>query len=377
MFKKYGQAGVALFSRLRCNQNSDVLVIVSRHGSGLLKLVEGLKFLLFNPVSCPIFFTPKFFYHFLRIKTDDRLVRYIYATAKICRTKVILSTDAISQLTAVKNMLPNVEIIAIMHGLYIAQPENEQIREAWTKARESDVVLFSLGSYDLFNYRRWGNIHSRIIPVGSLNDSIYRNIQDKSPVEIFDLCIVEAAIEISPEKEFNQIRLANWLRIVEYVNELVSRNKLRVIVALSKSNNQELIREWFHQRLGSSISFVESNDEFGTYRAIDSSKVSIGDVSTSLIEALGRGNKIISLNFSDTALLDLPVHAINRMNKPTYAEFEERYQNLVSMDQSAYLELTASETFNSISYDSRRPTHIAIRSFLESAIQQRTRRPCK
>jgi hypothetical protein len=146
-----------------------------------------------------------------------------------------------------------------------------------------------------------------------------------------------------------------------------------VIVALSKSNNQELIRQWFHQRLGSSISFVESNDEFGTYKAIDSSKVSIGDVSTSLIEALGRGNKIISLNFSDTELLDLPVHTINRMNKPTYIQFEERYQKLTTMDQSAYVELTASETFNLISYDSRRPTHVAILSFLESAIQQRTR----
>ncbi len=373
MFKKYGQAGTTLFSRLRRNQNSDVLVIVSRNGLGLLTLVEGLRFLLFNPVSCPIFLTPKFIYHFLQIKTDDRLVRYIYATAKTCRTKVILSTDAISQLNAVKNMLPEVEVVAIMHGLYIAQPENEQIREAWTKARESDVILFSLGNYDLINYRRWGNIHSRIIPVGSLNDSIYRSFQFKSPVDIFDLCIVEAAIEINPEKKFNQIRLANWLKIVEFVNELVSRNKLRIIVALSKSNNQELIRQWFQQRLDSNISFVESNDEFGTYRAIDSSKVSIGDVSTSLIEALGRGNRIISLNFTDTALLDLPVHAINRMNKPTYMQFEERYQNLVSMDQSAYLELTAQETYSSISYDLHKPAHVAIRSFLESAIQQRMR----
>jgi hypothetical protein len=344
--------------------------VVSRHGDGLNQVTGGLRVLELDPVGAPIIVSPTFLYFFLRVRTNDRLLRYLYAATKSTRARLVLGTDAISQLTELKNLLPHVEVVAVMHGFYVPQPENGRIREAWTETKKSDVVLFSLGQHDLINYRRWGNIHSRIIPVGGLNDSLYRELYGEASQQRFDICVVEGSVDPNATKTFAKIRLANWMKITEYVNQLASTKNLNVVIALSKSSKQDEVRQWFISRFDREITFVDSTEEFGTYRAIDASAISIGEVSTSLIEGLGRGNKVVALNFTNSELLDLPIHEINRMKNPTFSQFEMRYTELVEMNIDAYKQLTESSTNFVISYAPNRPTHVVLREFIESSIAE-------
>jgi hypothetical protein len=267
-----------------------------------------------------------------------------------------------------KTMKPAVEVIAVMHGLYIEQPNDFRIRESWKKTQDSDVTLFALGEYDQFHYRRWGNVHQNVFPVGSLNDSIYRSKFSNNVEKLYDVCIVEGSVDPNAWKEFAKIRLQNWTMLTEFLNQVVTRENLKVVVALSQSTKVAAVREWFSSRFDIDLDFVDNSVEFATYRAIDSSRISIGETSTALVEGLGRGNKILSFNFSETPLLDLPVHPICRLHKPDFKMFSERFQELRDLSYDEFRDLTRQTTQLINSYDHEHPTHIVLRTFIEAAI---------
>jgi hypothetical protein len=268
-------------------------------------------------------------------------------------------------------MKPAIEVIAVMHGLYIEQPNDFRIRESWKKTQDSDVTLFALGEYDQLHYRRWGNVHRNVLPVGSLNDSIYRSKFSNNGEKLYDVCIVEGSVDPNARKEFAKIRLQNWTMLTEFLNQVVTRENLKVVVALSQSTKEAAVREWFSSRFDISLDFVDNSIEFATYQAIDSSHISVGETSTALVEGLGRGNKILSFNFSETPLPDLPVHPICRLHKPNFSSFSEHFQKLRNLNYDEFRDLTKHTTRLINSYDHEHPTHVVLRTFIEAALLER------
>jgi len=347
----------------------DVLLIESRHGKYLPRVVDGLNVLKLSPTQMPLPVSIKFCWlFFFKYRRYNRLSRYILSLVRITKARVVLSTDAISQLTEIKKANANVEVIAVMHGLYIAQPDELRIREAWNDKKDSEVTLFSLGEYDKSHYERWGNHHSLIIPTGSLNDSIYRTLPATNSRNKYDICIVEGSVDPFAQKQFAKIRLSNWIKITEFVKQIADQSDLKIIVALSQSTKKDAVREWFVTRFDDNLCFVDDSEEFASYRAIDEASISIGETSTCLVEGLSRGNKILSLNFTDTTLLDLPIHPVNRLHQPSYAMFQKHFNNLLYMSDDEYQNLTRESSYFLNSYDPVNPTHIMLRRFIESTI---------
>ena len=328
--------------------------------------------MVIDPTRFPIWISWKFAYCFLwKFRKSERFTRHLLATLEATNAGVLLSTDAVSQLTEIKALNSAVEVIAVMHGLYIEQPNDFRIRESWKKTQDSDVTLFALGEYDQLHYRRWGNVHQNVLPVGSLNDSIYRSNSSNNVEKIYDVCIVEGSVDPNAHKEFAKIRLQNWTMLTDFLNQVATRENLKVVVALSHSTKEAAVREWFSFRFDIALDFVDNSIEFATYRAIDSSHISVGETSTALVEGLGRGNKILSFNFSETPLLDLPVHPICRLHKPNFNSFSERFQELRNLNYDEFRDLTRQATQFVNSYDSGRPTHVVLRTYIESALLKR------
>ena len=345
------------------------MLIESRHGKYLPRVVDGLNVLKVSPTQMPLPISIKFWrLFFFKYREYDRLSRYILSLIRITKARVVLSTDAISQLTEIKKEYSNVEVIAIMHGLYIAQPDELRIREAWNDKKDSEVTLFSLGEYDKSHYERWGNHHSLIIPTGSLNDSIYRTLPATNSRNKFDICIVEGSVDPFAQKQFAKIRLSNWIKITEFIKQIADDCDLKIIVALSQSTKKDAVREWFVSRFADKLCFVDDSEEFASYRAIDEASISIGETSTSLVEGLSRGNKILSLNFTDSTLLDLPVHSINRLRQPSFATFQKHFNDLLKMSHDDYWHLTQESSYFLNSHDPANPTHTMLRKYIESII---------
>ena len=347
----------------------DIVIIKSRHGNGLLSVIDGLNSVVVDPTRFPIWISWNFAYCFLwKFRKSERFTRHVLATLEATNARVLLSTDAVGQLTQIKTIKPAVEVIAVMHGLYIEQPNDFRIREPWIETHSSNVTLFALGEYDQLHYRRWGNDHRKVFPAGSLNDSMYRSKHPNNIEKLYDVCIVEGSVDPGARKEFAKIRLQNWTMLTGFLNQVANRENLKVIVALSDSTKKDSVQNWFSSRFDVELDFVDNSIEFATYRAIDASHISVGETSTALVEGLGRGNKILSFNFSDTSLLDLPVHPICRLHKPDYKSFFERFQELRNLSPDEFRDLTRDSARFINSYDPGHPTHVVLRTFIEQAI---------
>jgi surface carbohydrate biosynthesis protein len=363
---------VTFFLRLRLPQKSDIVIIESRHGKNLLGVVAGLDASVIDPTRFPIWISWKFAFCFLwKFRRAKRFTRHVLATLEATNAHILLSTDAVSQLTEIKALNPATEVIAVVHGLYIKQPDDFRIRESWIEEQKSDVILFALGEYDRFHYRRWGNVHQNVFAVGSLNDSIYRSKFPNKSEKLYDICIVENSVDPNASKELNKLHLHNWTMLTSFLNQFASRENLKVVVALSQSTKVAAVREWFSSRFDFALDFVDGSTEFATYQAIDSSQISVGETSTALVEGLGRGNKILVFNFLDTPLFDLPVHHICRLHKPNFNSFSQRFQELRNLKPDEFKELTGQSTRFINSYDSEHPTHVVLRTFIEAALLER------
>lgn len=360
------------FDRLRLPARSDIVIVKSRHGKSLYDVVSDLNSVVVDPTKFPIWISWKFVYCFFwKFRGVERLSRYVLATLEVTGARVLLSTDAVSQLTEIKALNPTVEVIAVMHGLYIKQPDDFRIRESWIEEQKSDVILFALGEYDRLHYRRWGNVHQNVFPVGSLNDSIYRSKFPNKSEKLYDICIVENSVDPNASKELNKLHLHNWTMLTSFLNQFATRKNLKVVVALSPLTKVAAVREWFSSQFDFALDFVDGSTEFATYQAIDSSQISVGETSTALVEGLGRGNKILVFNFLDTPLFDLPVHNICRLHKPNFNSFSGRFQELGNLKPDEFQELTEQSTRYINSYDSKHPTHVVLRAFIERALLER------
>ena len=327
---------LAILRRLRISKKVDVVTISSRHGHFLAELTAEHKSLTISPTSFPIFLSIRFLATFIRLrKSVSKFSRYVLATLETTKAQVILATDAVKELTEIADANDHVEVVAVMHGFYVNQQGNN-LREGWTREQESSVTLFALGEYDRAHYRRWGNSHQQILTVGSANNCLYLKRNHARPLLGFDICIVQGSLNPFPTDEFSKARHQNWELIADFVNRLAIARNLSIAVALSSSSKEESIRDWFENRLTQATFFRSSIDPFATYRAIDSSRVSVGEASTALVEGLARRNRCIAINFSGLDILTLPVPNLVSLINPQFEDFEKKFFDLSGMSDDAY-----------------------------------------
>ena len=323
--------------RVHRAHRSDVLVVVSRHGQSLTDLCQPFDHMVVDPTNMPIIASARYLVRFLTLPiSSSRLARYLVATARASQSKVLVATDAVEVLTEVKNLAPDLTVFAVLHGFYINQGTGTRFREPWISEHRSDVELFAFGEYDVHNYRRWGNRHAKIHPIGSLNNCAYRLQAGSPPEKVFDLCIVEGSVNPKAEDFFSKVRLSNWEKIADFVARAQRDLGLRVALALSSSTKRDRVATWFSERIGDIAYITPPNEQFATYRTIDAAKISIGETSTSLVEGLARRNKCIAMNFSDLQVLNLPGHSLNVLRQPTYSDFTNRLNELFSMVDETY-----------------------------------------
>jgi hypothetical protein len=355
----------AIIRRLRIVRKVDVVTVSSRHGHFLPELTIGLKTLSVDPTSFPLFLSIKFLLTFVRLrKSVSRVSRYVLATTRATKARVVLATDAVKELTEIANMGDKLEVIAVMHGFYIDQRGNN-LREGWATQQTSAVTLCALGESDRSHYRRWGNSHKNIMTVGSANNCLYLRDRGALPDVKFDICIVQGALNPNASDEFSRIRLKNWERITDYVNRLAVANDLSVSVALNASSKEHVIREWFEDRIENATYFRSSVDRFATYQAIDSSRVSIGEASTSLIEGLARKNRCMAINFSGLDILSLPGPALASLTKSGFDDFEAKYCSLRDMSDEEFWDAIKDEVKFLIETDEQHLTIEKIRQHID------------
>lgn len=324
------------------------LVVKSRHGENLGEITGNLRYCVFDPqvrppIWCIRFWVRRAFF----VSSLPKEIRTLSAIAQTLRVRVVISTDQYRDLLTAERHLKGIRFYWVQHGLFFDQRSESIRREEAYPDRNTSVTLFALSSYDCENYRRWGARPDRVIPVGSLNNSVYLNLPRTFRDEIslnYDLCIVEKGLNPNPDSELSAIRRDNFAELLGGLAPYCSNNSLKVVVALSQSSNQDAVLEWIRNTFLYNFDIVYSRADFSTYRTVDRSDVTIGQVSTVLSEALCRNRKVLSVNFTSLNYLVLPGGGIASITRPSRMELAERLDVIRRASWANYWSAVSAET---------------------------------
>lgn len=326
----------------------DALVVKSRHGEYLGEVIGNLSFCIFDPqVRPPIWCIGFWFRRAFLVSTFPKEIKTLSAIAQTLGVKAIISTDQYRDLLTAERHLQGIHFYWIQHGLFFDQRYESIRREEVYPDRETSVTLFAQSPYDCANFRRWGARPSRVIPVGSLKNSVYLSraatVRDEMSPN-YDLCIVEKGVNPEADSELSTIRRNNFAELLENLAPYCRINSLKVVVALSQSSNQDSVVDWIKQTFHYNFEVVYGNIEFATYRTVDHSEVTIGQVSTVLCEALCRKRKVLSVNFTSLGYLVLPGGGIASITRPSKLELADRLEKIRRASWENYWSAISAET---------------------------------
>lgn len=329
-------------------RRTDLLVVASRNGQALTKPTGNLSFYYYDPTKRrPVWCLSFWFYRIFLSSNVPKEFRTLVTLTKILSVQGILATDAYKTLADAENYLGSVRLFWVQHGIFLGHFISN--RAVAPSSRFSRITLFAISPHDTENYQRFGIVPGCIIPTGSLQNCAYLSEANQMLTRQsnrYDICLVLRTVQISEPGQLNQTIKQTIQTFLEDFNQYCKTRKPRVVVAISPnssgSSHQENL-QWMRRFLQHDFDVTDSGDQFATYRAIDSSNLTVGTHSTVLVEALSRGRKILSFNYSNLAFLDLPGAGLSHMNSPSYENLCERIDSLLPMSWETYWSKTPKE----------------------------------
>ena len=217
--------------------------------------------------------------------------------------------------------------------------------DEFDKVYHSNFACISNYEVDLYSKHKAeiGQYH----PIGSL--SISRHIENyKKRKKIFDICFVAGGAS----DRFTKTKV--WKYLAKYASE----NDVSICIALKYNhhcdNYAKSVRVFEDFFLGSTVIVIphtefcvpeelaetikrKKNYVSGTQYLSDISELTIGLASTSMRQVFARGNKICPINFEEKNTYGV-LGLLDSNMKPTYDEFVEQVERLLSIESAMYLD---------------------------------------
>ena len=227
------------------------------------------------------------------IKTNI-LIAYYYGVIKNISPKVVITYTGINTpiFGILANSLPLINFLAM--GLY-------QIREPTLLNLVPSLARYYVwGSQDKNDLIKTGQAPESISVIGSFMSGLYFSMKSSLiNSKKYDICIV-AALKHLPVKTLD----LNESILVGFLSNYLSLNPaLTVCIATRPEPSIKLVKQLVEQRNkdcysaglnGHNVTFIENTlDNFGTYKAMDSSTVVIAQNSCAAFEALGWGKRVL------------------------------------------------------------------------------------
>ena len=231
-----------------------------------------------------------------------------------------------------------------------------------------------LGRYECDEYRQYGAIVDTYYPVGGLIDSYYRAgcAGHAAATRDFDLCLPS---QLMPGSEIvHTERLDGFKLLAGHVRRFCETHGTGLCVPLRRPaeidpDRFEWERRFFESRFGNMARlFPNVPGAYTTYGLCDRSRVSIGMHTTVLREAFGRGNRILSCNFTGNPVYTFPVPGPWTLTDTSYEAFEKRLLWLLNASEEEYANVCGDLPSYLISYDDRVPTHVFLRRLIADAV---------
>ena len=200
--------------------------------------------------------------------------------------------------------------------------------------------FFCFGQFEIDLYHSKEARVNNYYPIGSLRNHLYRTSSFRPSRKAYDICVV---CEPSPGwDDIEGLGFEDSLgSIAKFALKYALSNGKTICFAGKRSpNSMERIAElnWYQKYIGDEAKNIKENikEHFSTYQLIDSSDVSIGFISTALLEGMSRGNRCLQCNYTGNVKWDFHYSGPWFTSEYTYEDFAKCVDYLFSLNDSEF-----------------------------------------
>lgn len=323
------------------DRSIDVLIFHGENSHLIERLIGSRSFLVFRPeklLRVRHIFSVYSLIFFLVIVLRERNIKIALAATyiKYLAPKIVITYIDNSYLyqRVAYYLHHQIPFLAIQNGSRLLHRDHTQ-----KKHKLFHDYLFVIGEYEVSQYMEFKHRAKKIIPVGSLRDSFYRsdvgNLLDSN--RRYDICLVSQARE-SLYKNFPE-QYVGFEKLLFFLNRFQLERGVKVCIALRRQSGEsgyEWECNWYKSRI-SKVTLIENNQKaYSTYVACDQSDITLGLHSTALRESYGRGNKVLSCNFSGIDYYSFPIEDDVSINIFDYNLFCLKLDYLMSINRNDF-----------------------------------------
>jgi surface carbohydrate biosynthesis protein len=230
--------------------------------------------------------------------------------------------------------------------------------------------FFCFGQHEVDQYKAHGAEVIEFHPCGSLKDSYYREIagesESKSCCDV--VLISEGWYDTVYDSKYGAAKTSFDL-LCTHLKRYIKEHKINVVVACRNEQREPAYERELNDLkriLGADVTYISNiRNNFVSYRLTDSSNVVLGAASTLILEAFGRGRKVLSINYSGDSNYDFPVDGFWSLSNSGYDEFSKALTYLLTMTASDYKNKAKIEMNYAINYSCQTPMPRALKNFID------------
>lgn len=383
-----------------------LLYISARKSDFMWRVCDGITVEAYDLTERRLFLRPKYLFWLIRYAARmSRMAAMLAARISSQHISVLLAAEnhdvathgkissngqsiSVTLFDEITSGIPHLRLISVQHG--------QELRRLNTNSQTKRWTLLCWGEWAAHNFRAFGRMEEKFVPVGPLIDGLYRQLRSESITKDNSICLIST---VKGKQWWGQQpgeRQLGYERLVQQLSRYAKENDLNVYVALTIDRDQfgpndaESERNWFLERLGPNVLFTEPKvlsgdrnirldgrlepryirERYATYFLSDRSEVTIGMASSALWESFGRGNKIYAVNHTSNPAYDFPVEGFWTKRHPSYEEFSESLSRLLRMSELEWKKISGSARDYLITYDSSDPPDRKINRFVRATIDQ-------
>jgi surface carbohydrate biosynthesis protein len=308
-----------------------------------------------------------FFFLYL-IKEKNIRTSFCLAVLKVIKPKLVLTwVDNSKLFHSLSQKYKSAKFLAIQNG--------NRLIDRDVNIYNSNMVIEELavfGDYEIELFKSRNLIIKKFHSIGSLRDSLYRDLNYLQKKIKFDICFVSQIrpnlAELFPEQVRGLEILANYL----YRYVLTKNLTLCICMQTDSKTNSNLYeyeKNWHKVRFGERAIICENHrGDYQGYKILDSAKVSVGLHSTMLRELAGRGGKVLACNYTGDRNYDFQLPGILSTSEISYEVFESKLSNLLKLDSDEYTKYIKVNQKFLINYSREMPTHVYLKNLIAEYI---------
>jgi hypothetical protein len=231
-----------------------------------------------------------------------------------------------------------------------------------------DVVL-TWNQYSINQLHDNGVKYRYACAVGSVMDALHqaRGITPGTPRSELAIVLMKPRTFHFPDTIPYRVSQQHSRRVVYmYLRRYCDHHRLSptMIMRALDADGAQRQQQDLHEVYGTDYTISDWSTRFGSYDAVMSAHVVVGDQSSLLVEALGRGRRALSVTMSDDPSMQFPFPGPWALQSPTYEQFADRLDQIRGMSDQEWKTLVGDLPSQAIAQVSSVPAHRFVERFV-------------